>query len=313
MSFLDKQRQRSIKTEISARGVGVHSGRIVTIILRPAPEESGIIFRRVYDGHVVELPARVGNVGDTLLSTCLIQGQTRVATVEHLMSAIAGLGIDNLLVDIDSDEVPIMDGSAAPFIFLLESAGICEQKAPKRFFRIKKRVEVREDDKLAFVEPDDRFKVSFSIDFDHPAFYEANQACSVDFSISSFTSEVSRARTFGFLSDLSDLRKHQKALGADLNNAIVLDDKGVVNEDGLRYRNECVRHKVLDAVGDLYLLGHPMIGHFSGHKSGHALNNKLLNTLLADRSAWEIVTWVQDRIMPIYYNTRHITDDPLIN
>lgn len=293
--------QRSIRTQISARGVGVHTGEMVTIRLCPAPEDTGVIFRRVDLDPVLEVPATVEYVGDTRLSTCLIKDGHRISTIEHLMSAIAGLGIDNLYVDIDANELPIMDGSAAPFVFLLQSAGLVAQKKAKQFIRIKKRIDIVEDDKDASVEPYDGFKVSFEVDFNHPQFNVDNRSACIDFSTTSYVKEVSRARTFGFKQDLDMLRANNLALGGSLDNAIVMDEDGVMNEDGLRYQDECVRHKILDAIGDLYLLGHSLLGSFSGHKSGHSTNNLLLQKLLADTDAWELVTFEEGSEAPINY------------
>ncbi len=283
--------QRTLKNSIRATGVGLHTGRKVYLTLRPAAVNTGIVFRRTDLDKPVSIEARPGNVGDTRLSTTLIKGDVRVSTVEHLLSAFAGLGIDNAYVDLSAPEVPIMDGSAGPFVFLLQSAGIEEQRALKRYIRIKTPIEVRDEDKWARFEPHEGFKVSFSIDFDHPAFHDSCQKMVMDFSTTSFVKEVSRARTFGFTRDFEQLRNNNLALGGSFDNAIVIDDYRVLNDDGLRYKNEFVKHKVLDAIGDLYLLGHSLIGFFSGHKSGHALNNRLLCALLARESAWEIVTF----------------------
>lgn len=294
--------QRTIRSCISARGVGVHTGEMVTIRLCPAPVDTGIIFRRIDCDPVVNIPAQVECVGDTRLSTCLVKDGHRISTVEHLMSAIAGLGIDNLYIDIDSSELPIMDGSAAPFVFLLQSAGLAAQtESVKKFVRIKKKVTVEQDDKVATVEPYDGFRVYFEIDFKHPEFNVNNQRACIDFSSTSFVKEVCRARTFGFMSDFEMLRANNLALGGSLNNAVVMDEEKVMNEQGLRYEDECVRHKILDAIGDLYLLGHSLIGAFSGRKSGHTLNNLLLKKLLADKDAWEIVSFDDSADMPIRY------------
>lgn len=269
--------------------------------LRPAPADSGITFRRVDLDPVVDIRATAENVGDTSMSTTLTDGQVRIATVEHLLSAMAGLGIDNAYVDLSSPEVPIMDGSAGPFVFLIQSAGIAELDAPKRFIRIKKKVRVEDDDKWAQFEPHDGFKVRFKIDFDHPAFKPHTTEAEVDFSTTSFLKEVARARTFGFMRDLEALRDRNLVLGGSLDNAVVLDDYRVLNEDGLRYEDEFVKHKVLDAIGDLYLLGHSLIGAFSGYKSGHGLNNQLLRQLLADESAWEAISFDDADKAPISY------------
>lgn len=294
-------RQRTLKNVIRATGVGLHTGSKVYLTLRPAPVDSGIIFRRVDLEPAVELKARAENVGDTTLSSTLTNGAVRISTVEHLLSALAGLGIDNAYVDLSADEVPIMDGSAGPFVFLIQSAGIVEQEAPKRFLRIKETVRVEEDDKWVQFEPHDGFKVSLAIDFDHPVFRDRSKQAVIDFSTTSFVKEVSRARTFGFMNQLEVLRANNLALGGSLDNAIVVDDYRVLNEDGLRYEDEFVRHKVLDAIGDLYLLGYSLIGAFSGYKSGHALNNLLLRKLLANESAWELVTFDDPQQAPISY------------
>ena len=294
-------KQRTLKNCIKATGVGLHSGKKVLVTLRPAPAHSGIVFRRVDVTPAVEIPARAENVGDTRLSTSLARGEVRIATVEHLLSAFAGLGIDNAYVDVSAPEVPIMDGSAGPFVFLIQSAGIEEQSAPKQFVRIKRPVAVEDGDKWARLEPFDGFKVSFSIDFDHPLFDETIKFAEVDFSTTSFVKEVSRARTFGFLKEVEMLREKDLALGGSLQNAVVIDDYRVLNEDGLRYEDEFVRHKILDAIGDLYLLGHGLIGAFRGHKSGHALNNRLLRRLLADKSAWELVDYRDEVELPLTF------------
>ncbi|OQX31695.1 MAG: UDP-3-O-[3-hydroxymyristoyl] N-acetylglucosamine deacetylase [Candidatus Sedimenticola endophacoides] len=294
-------RQRTLKNVIRATGVGLHTGEKIYLTLRPAAPETGIVFRRVDLEQPVEIQARPDNVGDTRLSTTLTQNGARVSTVEHLLSAFAGLGIDNAYVDVSAAEVPIMDGSAGPFVFLIQSAGVEEQNAPKRFIRIKRRVVVEEDGKRAEFTPFDGFKVSFAIDFDHPAFADRTKFASVDFSSTSFVKEVSRARTFGFLRDIEMLRERRLALGGSMDNAIVVDDYRVMNEDGLRYEDEFVKHKILDAIGDLYLLGHSLIGAFSGYRSGHALNNKLLKALMADAQAWEEVTFDAEEGVPISY------------
>lgn len=294
-------RQRTLKNVIRATGVGLHTGEKVYLTLRPAAVNTGIVFRRVDLDEPVDIRAHPDNVGDTRLSTTLVQNGAKISTVEHLLSAFAGLGIDNAYVDVSAPEVPIMDGSAGPFVFLIQSAGVEEQNAPKRFIRIKKKVTVQDGDKQASFEPFDGFKVGFSIDFDHPVFSERAQSASVDFSSTSFVKEVSRARTFGFIRDIEMLRQANLALGGSMDNAIVVDDYRILNDDGLRYEDEFVKHKILDAIGDLYLLGHSLIGSFVGHKSGHALNNKLLKTLLADRAAWEEVTFDESDPAPISY------------
>ena len=294
-------RQRTLKNVIRATGVGLHTGDKVYMTLRPAAVDTGIVFRRVDLPNPVDIRSCCENVGDTRLSTTLVKGDARIATVEHLLSAMAGLGIDNAYVDLSAPEVPIMDGSAGPFVFLLQSAGIEEQGAAKRFIRIKKPVVVRDGDKWARFEPFDGFKVGFSIDFNHPMFTKRTSTSEIDFSTTSFVKEVSRARTFGFMRDIEMLRERNLALGGSMDNAIVLDDYRVLNEDGLRYEDEFVKHKILDAIGDLYLLGHSLIGAFYGYKSGHELNNKLLRTLLAEASAWEEVSFEDESAAPISY------------
>ena len=294
-------KQRTLKNVINAAGVALHSGDMVYLTLRPAPINTGIVFRRIDLEPVVEIEAKAENVGETTLSTTLVRHNQCVSTVEHLLSAFAGLGIDNAYIDLDAAEVPIMDGSASPFVFLVQSAGIEEQTAAKKFIRINKPVIVEAGDKWAKFEPFNGFKVSFAIDFSHPAFIGRPQEVEVDFSSTSFVREVSRARTFGFMKDIEKLRESNLALGGSMDNAIVVDDYRVVNEDGLRYEDEFVRHKVLDAVGDLYLLGHSLIGSFSGYKSGHELNNKLLRQLLAQQEAWELVTFDDEKDSPISF------------
>jgi UDP-3-O-[3-hydroxymyristoyl] N-acetylglucosamine deacetylase len=294
-------RQRTLKTSIRATGVGLHTGRKVFMTLRPAVDNTGVIFRRVDLDPAVDVPADANIVGETMLGTTLIKGDVKVATVEHLLSALSGLGIDNLYVDLSAPEVPIMDGSAAPFVFLLQSAGIAEQTAPKKFIRIRKKVRVEEDGKWAEFKPYDGFKINFSIDFEHPVFKTHLQSSSIDFSTTSFLREVSRARTFGFLRDIEALRANRLALGGNIDNAIVLDDFRVLNEDGLRYEDEFVRHKILDAIGDLYLAGRSLLGEFTGHKSGHDLNNKLVRKMLAQKDAWEEVVFEDGIKAPIAY------------
>ena len=294
-------RQRTLKNVIRATGVGIHTGEKVYMTLRPAPVDSGIVFRRVDLDPPHEIVARAENVGDTSLSSTLVKDGVRIATVEHLLSAMAGLGIDNACIDLSASEVPIMDGSAGPFVFLLQSAGIAEQDAPKRFIRIKKPVLLEEGDKWARFEPFDGFKVGFSIDFKHPIFTRRSSSAEIDFSTTSFVKEVSRARTFGFMRDIEMLREQNLVLGGSMDNAIVLDDYRVLNEDGLRYEDEFVKHKILDAIGDLYLLGHSLIGSFYGHKSGHSLNNRLLRQLLAQTDAWEEVVFEDPAQAPISY------------
>jgi UDP-3-O-[3-hydroxymyristoyl] N-acetylglucosamine deacetylase len=284
-------KQRTLKTTVQATGVGLHTGEKVYLTLRPAPANSGIVFRRVDLVPPVDIRADAYAVHDTRLSTCLEAGGARVATVEHLMSAMAGLGIDNIVVELSSSELPIMDGSAGTFVFLLQSAGIVEQVAAKKFIRIKKTVEVKDGDKWVRFDPYNGYKLSFTINFSHPVFANTKQNVMIDLGEHSYVKEVSRARTFGFMQDVEYMRSQGLALGGNLDNAIVMDEYRVINPDGLRFEDEFVKHKVLDAIGDLYLLGHPLIGAFSGFKSGHALNNALLRAMLADESAWEFVTF----------------------
>lgn len=293
-------KQRTLKNIIRATGVGLHTGEKIFLVLRPAPVNTGVVFRRIDLDPVAEIPAYASNVSDTRLSTTVEKNGVQVSTVEHLMSAFAGLGIDNAFVDLTGPEVPIMDGSAAPFVFLLQSAGIEEQVTAKKFIRVIRPIEIRYEDKWAKFEPFEGFKVSFSIDFDHPVLESSSKTATVDFSTTSFVKEISRARTFGFMNDLEAMQKAGLARGGSLDNAIVLDSFNILNEDGLRYRDEFVKHKVLDAIGDLYLLGHPLIGHFTAHKSGHELNNKVLRALIEDKSAWEIVSF-EDDVSPITF------------
>ncbi|MCG8370693.1 MAG: UDP-3-O-acyl-N-acetylglucosamine deacetylase [Proteobacteria bacterium] len=296
-------RQRTLKTTIRATGVGLHSGEKVFMTLRPAAENSGITFRRVDLDHPVDVPADPMLVGETMLGTTLIRDGVKVATVEHLMSALAGLGIDNINVDLSAPEVPIMDGSAGPFVFLLQSAGIEEQNAAKKFIRIRKTIRVEDGDKWAELVPFDGFKVNFEVYFNHPVFNKLSQKAAIDFSSTSFLKEVSRARTFCFLRDVEALRERNLTLGGSMDNAIVLDDYRILNEDGLRYSNEFVIHKILDAIGDAYLLGHSLIGELRAYKSGHDLNNKLLRAVLEDTSAREEVTFEDPKQAPISYAT----------
>jgi UDP-3-O-[3-hydroxymyristoyl] N-acetylglucosamine deacetylase len=293
--------QRTLKNSIRASGVGLHSGKKVLMTLRPALADTGIVFRRTDLQNAEDIPARAENVGETAYGTVLVKGDSKVSTVEHLLSAFAGLGVDNAIVELSAAEVPIMDGSAGPFVFLMQSAGIEEQRAPKRFVRVKQHLRVEDGDKWAEVRPFDGFKVNFEIEFNHPVFKRRAQKASMDFSTTSFLKEVSRARTFGFMRDLETMRSRNLALGGNLDNAIVLDDFRVLNEDGLRYEDEFVKHKILDAIGDLYVLGHGLIGEFSAHKSGHSLNNKLVRTLLKERSAWEEVVFETADEAPISY------------
>jgi UDP-3-O-[3-hydroxymyristoyl] N-acetylglucosamine deacetylase len=296
-------RQRTLRTTIHATGVGLHSGEKVYMTLRPAAENTGIVFHRVDLEESVDIPADPILVTETMLGTTLTKGNAKVATVEHLMSALAGLGIDNIHIDLSAPEVPIMDGSAGPFVFLLQSAGIEEQNAAKKFIRIKKTIRVEDGDKWAELIPFNGFKVNFEIYFNHPVFNKLSQQATIDFSSSSFLKEVSRARTFCFLRDVEALRERNLTLGGSMDNAIVLDDYRILNEDGLRYANEFVIHKILDAIGDAYLLGHGLIGELRAYKSGHDLNNKLFRAMLEDKTAWEEVTFEDQKKAPISYAT----------
>lgn len=292
--------QRTLKNSVRATGVGLHTGLKVSLALRPAAANTGIVFRRVDLEQPVEIKANPYAVGDTRLSSCLEKDGVRISTVEHLMSAFGGLGVDNAYVDVSAPEIPIMDGSAGPLVFLLQSAGIEEQNAPKRFIRILQPVEVREGDKWVKFEPHSGFKLELGIDFDHPVFDRSTQSVCVDFAKTSYVKEVSRARTFGFMHDVESMRAQGLALGGSLDNAIVMDDYRVLNTDGLRYSDEFVKHKVLDAIGDLYLLGHPLIGAFSGYKSGHALNNQLLRRLMQTEEAWDYVSYERAEEAPAF-------------
>ena len=294
-------KQRTLKNVIRATGVGLHTGKKVYLTLRPAAAGTGIVFRRTDLDPPVSIPACPENVGDTKLSTTLVKGDVRISTVEHLLSALAGFDVDNACIDLSADEVPIMDGSAGPFVFLIQSAGIEEQNFPKRFLRITRTVRVEDDDKWAMFEPFDGFRVGFTIQFDHPMFNSQNCHAEINFSTTSFVKEVSRARTFGFMRDVELLRQRNLILGGSLDNAVVVDDYRVLNEDGLRYQDECVKHKILDVIGDLYLLGHSLIGSFRGYKSGHELNNRLLALLLQQRDAWELVSFDNEVNVPISF------------
>ena len=291
-------RQRTLKNLIRATGVGLHTGEKVYLTLRPAAPDTGIVFRRIDLAEPVEIKADPYAVGDTRLASCLEKDGVRISTVEHLMSALAGLGIDNVYVDITAPELPIMDGSAGPFVFLLQSAGLEEQKAPKKFIRLLDTVEVEDGDKWVRLEPHNGFKLDLAIEFDHPVMERSRQSVCVDFATTSYIKEVSRARTFGFMQEVEAMRERGLALGGSLDNAIVLDQYRVLNSDGLRYEDEFVKHKVLDAIGDLYLLGHPLIGAFSGYKSGHALNNLLLRKLLEAQHAWEYASFERTEDAP---------------
>jgi len=300
-------KQRTLKNVIKAAGITLHGGHNVVMTLRPAPINTGIVFRRIDCDPILEIPARTEFVGDTIMQTTLTKEGCNVATVEHLLSAMSGLGIDNAYVDVNASELPIMDGSAGPFVFLIQSAGIEEQSALKRFIRIKQKVIVQEGEKWASFEPFDGFKVAFTIDFDHPLFKNHTQQAVIDFSNTSYVKEISRARTFGFMSQYERLREANLALGGSLDNAVVVDDYRVLNDDGLRYEDEFVKHKILDAIGDIYLLGHNLIGAFNGHKSGHALNNQLVKALLANANAWEFVTFDNIQTAPASYRRAVLT------
>ncbi|MGH8687404.1 MAG: UDP-3-O-acyl-N-acetylglucosamine deacetylase [Burkholderiales bacterium] len=284
-------KQRTLKSLIRAKGVGLHTGQQVNLALRPAQPDTGIVFRRVDLPSPVDIPARADRVGDTRLSSCLVHQDVKIFTVEHLMSALAGLGVDNAYVDLDGPEVPIMDGSAAPFVLLLQQAGLEEQPAPKRFLRVKRAVEVLDGDKWARLEPYEGLRLSFSIVFNHPVIDKTRQSVSVDFAETSYLKEIARARTFGFMQDVEKLHEAGLALGGGLDNVLVLDEYRLLNADRQRFADEFIRHKVLDAIGDLYLLGRPLLGAFSAHKSGHGLNNRLLRALLADATAWEMASF----------------------
>ena len=303
-------RQRTLRNSIKATGVGLHTGEKVLLTLSPAPVDTGIVFRRTDLNPVAEIPARADLVGETTLSTCLIHNDARVSTIEHLLSAMAGLGVDNAYVDVTAPEIPIMDGSAAPFVFLLQSAGLVEQHAPKKFIRVKREVTVTDGDKSATFLPLEGFKISFGIDFDHPVFKHRAATTEIDFSTTSFVREISRARTFGFVEEIEYLRSKGLARGGSMDNAIVIDDYKVLNNDGLRYEDEFVKHKVLDAIGDLYLLGYSLIGEYQAFKSGHALNNQALRTLISQKEAWEMVTFEDLDDAPISYQQPFLTYAP---
>ncbi len=291
-------RQRTLKAVVTATGVGLHSGVKVTLSLRPAAVDTGVVFRRVDLDPPVDLPASPYSVVDTRLCSGLQNGEAKIGTVEHLMSALAGLGVDNAYVDVDGPEIPILDGSSAPFVFLIQSVGIEAQNAPKRFLRVKKTVEFHEGDKWVKLEPHDGFKLAFSIHFNHPAIDRTGTEVSIDFAEQSYAREVARARPVGIMHEVEYMRDNGLARGGSLDNAIVMDEYRVLNADGLRYADEFVKHKVLDAIGDLYLAGHPLLAAYSAHKSGHALNNQILRVLLEDKTAWEIVTFEQDSAVP---------------
>ncbi|WP_374324443.1 UDP-3-O-acyl-N-acetylglucosamine deacetylase [Azonexus sp.] len=291
-------KQRTLKTVIHASGVGLHGGVKVNLTLRPAAPDTGIVFRRVDLPQPVDIPAQAVLIGDTRMCSCLERDGVKVGTIEHLMSALCGLGIDNAWIDLDAPEVPILDGSAAPFVFLIQSAGIEEQNAAKKFIRVTRPIEVRDGDKWARFEPYDGYRLSFSIVFHHPAIDRSAQQAEIDFAEHSYVREVSRARTFGFMQEVEYLRENGLALGGGLENAIVLDEFRVLNQDGLRYGDEFVKHKILDAVGDLYLLGHPLLAAYASHKGGHALNNQLARALLQQQEAWELVSFPEPASVP---------------
>lgn len=303
-SLMNKQpamtiKQRTLKHAVKATGVTVHSGERAELELCPAAVNTGIVFRVNTHGKVTEIPARSEFVGDTRLSTTLVRGDAKISTVEHLLSALAGLGIDNAYINVNASEVPIMDGSAAPFVFLIQSAGIQEQNAAKRFIRIKKRIEIQEGDKRASLEPYHGFRVTCEIAYEQKVIKRSVQRETLDFSTTSFVKEISRARTFGLLSEYEQIRAMNLAKGASLDNAVVVDDFRVLNEDGLRYSNEFVRHKILDAIGDLYLMGGTILGSFEGYKSGHAINDQLLKAVIADKDAWEYVAFENEEEAPV--------------
>ena len=291
-------RQRTLKSLISASGVGLHTGKKVRITLRPAPADTGIVFRRVDLASPVDIPAHAERVGESRLASTLIKDDVKVHTVEHLMSALGGLGVDNAYVDLDAPELPIMDGSASPFVLLIQQAGIEVQAAAKKFLRVTRRIEVKDGDKWARLEPYEGYRLSFSIDFRHPVIERSTQAVTVDFAETSYLKEIARARTFGFMHEVEDLRDNGLALGGGLDNAVVLDEYRVLNTEGLRFADEFIRHKLLDAIGDLYLLGKPLLGAFTAHKSGHALNNRLLRAALADEGALELVMFERPEEAP---------------
>ena len=302
-------KQRTLKTSVSTTGVGLHTGDKVRLTLRPAAAGTGIVFRRVDLVEPVDIAARAQNVRDTRMSSCLIAdtpaGEVRISTVEHLMSALCGLGVDNAYVDVSAPEIPILDGSAASFVYLIQSAGIEEQNAAKKFLQVKKTIEIREGEgaslKWARLTPFHGFKLDFAIEFNHPAVDKTGQSAAIDFAVTPYTKEIARARTFGFMGDIESLRANGLALGGSLNNAIVMDEYRVLNSDGLRYDDEFAKHKILDAIGDLYIGGYPLLGAYAAYKSGHAMNNKLLRALLADATAFELVTFVNAADAPAYF------------
>ena len=290
--------QKTLANVIRAKGIGLHTGKQIELTMRPAPANTGICFRRIDLQPPVEIPARLDQVGDTRLSTSLIKDGIRVSTVEHLLSALSGIGIDNAIIDLNGEEVPIMDGSAGPFVFLIQSAGVVDQAEPKRYLRVLRSISVQDGERSAQLDPFSGFKVGFTIDFEHPLLKGRTSTSEIDFSKTSFVRQVSRARTFGFMRDIHKLHENNLALGGSLENAVVLDDYRVINKDGLRYEDEFVKHKVLDVVGDLYLLGYSLIGSFTGKKSGHELNNRLLQLLISQKDAWELVTFEDEIDLP---------------
>jgi UDP-3-O-[3-hydroxymyristoyl] N-acetylglucosamine deacetylase len=305
-------KQRTLKKVIHATGVGLHNGEKVTLTLRPALINTGIIFKRVDLPQPNEIKASPEAVHDTRMCSALEQDGARVATVEHLMSALAGLGVDNVLIEVNAPEIPIMDGSSGPFVFLLQEAGLVEQNAAKKFIRILKNVEVIDGDKWVRFEPYHGFKIDFTIDFNHPVFEHSGNHVQIDFAEDSYIKEISRARTFGFMHEVEYLRSNGLARGGSLENAIVLDEYRVLNNDGLRYEDEFAKHKVLDAIGDLYMLGYPILGAFYAHKSGHALNNKLLRALLQNESAWEFATFTEKTEAPAGFTSEsQLTPTPI--
>ena len=298
-------KQRTLSAPIKTVGIGLHSGRKATLHLKPAPIDSGIVFIRVDQEPVISIPADAHNISDTRLASVLQVGSSKVSTVEHLLSACAGLGIDNLIIEIDCEEVPIMDGSAASFLFLIQSAGLVEQEAPRKFIKILKPIEIKDGDKLARLEPFDGYKLDFTIDFKHPAVDKTGQRFVIDFADTSYVKEIGRARTFGFAHEVEALREIGLARGGSLDNAIVLDEHRILNNEELRYDDEFVRHKILDAIGDLYLAGHPIIGAYVAEKSGHALNNLLLRKMFEDPSSFEVVTFADEALAPVAYSPVH--------
>jgi UDP-3-O-[3-hydroxymyristoyl] N-acetylglucosamine deacetylase len=299
--MLDRLNQRTLKNTIRATGIGLHTGAKVYLTLRPAPVDNGIVFVRTDLESPVAIPALATNVGDTTMATTLSRDGVNISTVEHLMAAFAGLGIDNAFVDVSASELPIMDGSAAPFVFLLQSAGVEEQDAAKKFIRIRKKVSHRDGDISVELKPYDGLKVGYTLLYDHPVFERHRNRAVVEFSTTAFLKEVSRARTFGFLAEYEHLRSMNLAQGGSLDNAVVVDDYRILNDEGLRLEDEFVKHKILDAIGDLYLLGHSVLGEFSGYKSGHSTNNALLRKVMADPDAFEIVSFETPEQSPISY------------